>query len=255
MREFDVLDVIRGGLKSYAGATAVFQEDKRRRDWVDQATPFVTFNVLLAEKPDPRQSGALRPTRWRNIPALEGSEFDTDVELMYQHQPHAFLSINCYAGMPTASVADWETIEGFTQLVRDWFNAAGRLALDEINVRTYEVSPVRNPEDFFHTPSDMLARRQMDVELVVAKGIFVRVNSLEKVVLNGHMTEEGSVTPGSAYDGGVLVESTTRLLVADRLVDLSDVDVEELKNSDRLVYDEASGKWKNKPDIDGGPWE
>ena len=194
MREFDVLDVIREGLKAYAGATAVYQEDKRRRDWVDQPTPFVTLNVLIAEKPDPLQSGALRPMRWRNIAALEGDEYDTDVELMYQHQPHLFLSVNCYAGMPASDMADWQTIEGFTQLVHDWFAAAGRLALDEVNVRTYELSSIRNPEDWFHTANDMLERRQMDAELVVAKGIYVRVRSLEKVVLDGHTKAEGADT-------------------------------------------------------------
>ena len=198
MREFDVLDVIIAGLKTYAGATAVFREDRSNQSWVNTPRPFVTFGMLVAETPDPRQNSELHPRMWRNVDSGLSEGYQTDVELVYVHQPHITLSLNCYADIPGLTTGDDATVEAFSQKVREWFLAAGRLDLEQIKARTYYASPIRDIDALFNTENDALARRQMDIELVVAKAIWVQVPSIEKVVLDGRVKAEGADEYGPA---------------------------------------------------------
>ena len=54
------------------------------------------------------------------------------------------------------------------------------------------------------------------------------------------------VTVDNAVASGVAAASATRLN------DLTDVTLAGIQDSDRLVYDEATGTWVNEDKIDGG---
>ncbi len=178
MREFDVLDAIREGVTAYAGATAMFQADPRRMGWQDQDIPFIVFNVV-SKTPDPAQSGALRYQDWHKVDDDSDGVYSYKIETRYRHQPHVLLSINCYGGFSEEE----KTAEYVAQRVREWFLGVGHLALDQVYARTYAVGQVRPMPGEFNSREDALSRRELDVELVVAKGFVNRIESIEKVIV------------------------------------------------------------------------